>query len=59
MHSSRAVRVELDGRVLADTTSPYLLFEPPLPVRYYFALDDVRSEALEPSDDHDALRLQG
>ena len=29
---------------------PYLLFEPPLPVRYYFALDDVRTDLLQPSD---------
>jgi uncharacterized protein (DUF427 family) len=50
VHSSRAVRVELDGVVLAQSTSPYLVFEPPLPVRYYFALDDVRTEALQQSD---------
>lgn len=50
VRSSRAVRVELEGVVLAQSTSPYLLFEPPLPVRYYFALDDVRTEALLQSD---------
>ena len=50
VHSSRHVRVELDGRVLAETTSPYLLFEPPLPVRYYFALGDVSTDLLAPSE---------
>ena len=44
------MRVEVDGTVVAESTSPYLLFEPPLPVRYYFALDDVRTELLQPSD---------
>ena len=50
LHGSRHVRVELDGVVLAESTSPYLLFEPPLPVRYYFAVQDVHMELLEPSD---------
>jgi uncharacterized protein (DUF427 family) len=50
VHSSRAVRVELDGVVLAESDSPHLLFEPPLPVRYYFPLDDVRTELLESSE---------
>ena len=26
------------------------MFEPPLPVRYYFALDDVHTDLLQPSD---------
>jgi len=50
LHSSRHVRIELDGTLLAESTSPYLLFEPPLPVRYYFAAQDVHMELLEPSD---------
>jgi len=50
LHSSRHVRIERDGEVLAETTSPYLLFEPPLPVRYYFAADDVRTDLFVPSD---------
>jgi uncharacterized protein (DUF427 family) len=50
VHSSRHVRVELDGTVLAESTSAFLLFEPPLPVRCYFAPDDVRAERLTPSD---------
>jgi uncharacterized protein (DUF427 family) len=50
LHSSRHVRVELGGTVLAESTAPYLLFEPPLPVRYYFAPDDVRTDVLARSD---------
>jgi len=50
VHSSREVRVEVDGVVVAESDSAHLLFEPPLPVRYYFPLDDVRTELLEPSE---------
>jgi uncharacterized protein (DUF427 family) len=50
LHSSRRVRVERDGEVLAESAAPYLLFEPPLPVRYYLPLEDVRTERLAPSD---------
>jgi uncharacterized protein (DUF427 family) len=50
VHSSRAVRVELDGRVLAESSRPILLFEPPLPVRYYLPPEDVRTDLLQPSD---------
>jgi uncharacterized protein (DUF427 family) len=48
--SSRHVRVELDGQVLAESAHPWLLFEPPLPVRYYLPREDVAAEALRPSD---------
>ena len=50
VHSSRHVRVELDGQALAESSRPYLLFEPPLPVRYYLPAADVRTDLLEPSD---------
>jgi uncharacterized protein (DUF427 family) len=50
VHSSRHVRVALDGETLADSSDPYLLFEPPLPVRYYLPRDDVRTDLLRPSD---------
>ena len=49
LHSSRPVRVELDGEVLAESTDVYFLFEPPLPVRYYLPLADVRTDLLTPS----------
>ena len=47
--SSRHVRVELDGEVLAETTRPTLVFETSLPVRFYLPREDVRAEA-HPSD---------
>jgi uncharacterized protein (DUF427 family) len=49
VHSSRQVRVERDGELLAESTTPYLLFEPPLPVRYYLSPDDVAIDLLRPS----------
>ena len=50
VHSSRDVRVELDGEQLAESSDPYLLFEPPLPVRFYLPAADVRMDLLQPSD---------
>jgi uncharacterized protein (DUF427 family) len=50
VHSSRQVRVELGGETLAESSRPYLLFEPPLPVRYYLPRDDVQGDLLQPSD---------
>jgi uncharacterized protein (DUF427 family) len=47
--SSRHVRVELDGALLAESRHPMLLFETALPVRYYLPRDDVRVD-LDPSD---------
>ena len=47
--SSRHVRIELDGRVLADTTRPTLVFETGLPTRYYLPREDVQVE-LKPSE---------
>lgn len=49
VHSSRPVRVEHEGEVLAESSSPCLLFEPPLPVRCYLPAQDVRRELLRPS----------
>ena len=49
LHSSRHVRVERDGQVLAESSRPVLLFEPPLPVRYYLPAEDVRTDLLVPS----------
>jgi uncharacterized protein (DUF427 family) len=46
--SSRQVRVELDGHVLAESSRPALLFETMLPTRYYLPRDDIRAE-LTPS----------
>jgi uncharacterized protein (DUF427 family) len=50
LRSSRRVRVQLDGVVLAETTSPVLVFETGLPTRYYIPRTDVRFEHVVPTD---------
>jgi uncharacterized protein (DUF427 family) len=59
VHSSRHVRVLADGEVLADSTRPCLLFEPPLPVRYYLPREDVRMDLLRPSDTRTQCAYKG
>src|SRR5207248_3787636 len=44
--SSRVVRVEIDGMVVAESRHPTLLFETGLPTRYYFPKPDVRLDLL-------------
>ncbi len=41
LRSTRRVRVELDGCVLADSHSPVMVFETGLPTRYYFNRTEV------------------
>jgi uncharacterized protein (DUF427 family) len=50
VHGSRHVVVTLGGEVVAESRAPYLLFEPPIPPRYYLPRDDVRMDLLTPSD---------
>lgn len=49
LRSNRAVRVELDGTVLADARSCVMVFETGLPTRYYLDPLDVRFAHLTPS----------
>jgi uncharacterized protein (DUF427 family) len=49
VHSSRHVRVECDGELVADSADPYLLFESMLPVRYYVRPEDVMAGLLRAS----------
>lgn len=46
LHSSRHVRVELGGELLAETRRPVMLFETSLPPRTYFPPEDVREDLL-------------
>ena len=46
LQSSRHVRVEVDGVTVAESTSPRLLFETGLPVRYYLPKTHVRLDLL-------------
>lgn len=49
LHSSRHIRVELEGQLLAETRRPRLLFETSLPVRYYIPKQDWNTKLLVPS----------
>jgi uncharacterized protein (DUF427 family) len=57
-HSSRHIRVEKDGQVLAETRRPLLLFETGLPTRYYMPLEDVTAP-VEPSERHTTCPYKG
>lgn len=47
--SARHVRIEWDGRLLADSSEPMLLFETLLPVRFYLPRADIAVD-LQPTD---------
>jgi uncharacterized protein (DUF427 family) len=59
VHSSRSVRVERDGELLAASTRPYLLLEAPLPVRYYLPPEDVSKGVLHPSSTRTVCAYKG
>ena len=50
VHSSKHVRVEIDGVVVADSRRPVLLYETGLPTRYYMPKQDVRMDLLVPTE---------
>jgi uncharacterized protein (DUF427 family) len=50
LRSTRHVRVELDGVVLAESASPVLVFETGLPTRYYLNRTEVDFSHLVPTD---------
>ena len=50
VHSSRHVRVVINGEMVAETRRPVLLFETGLPTRYYIPKNDVRMDLLEPTN---------
>ncbi|OLT14048.1 hypothetical protein BJF78_20365 [Pseudonocardia sp. CNS-139] len=57
--SSRHVRIERDGHVLAESARPSLVFETALPVRTYLPPDDVRLDLLAPSPTRTACAYKG
>ena len=57
--SSRHVRVERDGELLAESRKPTLVFETSLPVRTYLPPDDVRLDLLESSPTRTACAYKG
>lgn len=50
LRSSRRIRVELDGVVLAESDATVMVFETGLPTRYYFPRHAVNFEHLTPSE---------
>lgn len=59
LRSSRHIRVEFDGELLAESRSPLLLFETGLPTRFYLDRTDVRFDNLEPSNTVTACPYKG
>ena len=59
LNSSRHVKVEIDGVVVAETTRPRLLFETGMPTRYYIPAADVRMEFLTATDAHSVCPYKG
>jgi uncharacterized protein (DUF427 family) len=57
--STRAVRIELDGIVLAESASPVLVFETGLPTRYYLNRTEVNFSVLVPTDTVTACPYKG
>ena len=49
LRSARSVRVELDGAVLAESSSPVMVFETGLPTRYYLNRTEINFEHLIPT----------
>jgi uncharacterized protein (DUF427 family) len=47
IQSERHVKVTIDGRVVAESSRPVLVFETGIPVRYYLPPEDVRTELFE------------
>ncbi|HEY2173456.1 MAG TPA: DUF427 domain-containing protein [Mycobacteriales bacterium] len=59
IRSTRHVRVEVDGTVLAESGSPVLVFETGLPTRYYLNRSEVDFTRLRPSDTVTACPYKG
>jgi uncharacterized protein (DUF427 family) len=59
LRSTRVVRAERDGVVLAESASPVLVFETGLPTRYYLNRTDVDWSRLEPSPTVTACPYKG
>ncbi len=59
VHSSRSVRVERAGELLAASSRPCLLLEAPLPVRYYLPPEDVSEGVLHASSTRTLCAYKG
>ena len=59
LHSSRHIKVVVDGVTVAESHRPHLLFETHLPTRYYLPKLDVRLDLLTPSETHTHCPYKG
>jgi uncharacterized protein (DUF427 family) len=59
LRSHRHVEISHGGITLADTTRPTLLFETPLPTRFYIPREDVAMDLLEPTGTHTICAYKG
>ena len=59
LRSSRHIRVERDGILLAESATPILVFETGLPTRYYFDRTAVNFDQLVPSSTVTACPYKG
>jgi uncharacterized protein (DUF427 family) len=59
LRSTRPVRIELDGALLAESSSPVMVFETGLPTRYYFNRTEVNYTHLVPSKTVTACPYKG
>ncbi len=59
LRSRRAVRVEIDGVVLAESEAPIMLFETGLPTRFYLEKTDIDWSNLTPTDTVTACPYKG
>ena len=59
LDTSRHVRVEIGGEVVAETTRARVLYETGLPPRWYLPSDDVRTDLLVPSETRSTCAYKG
>jgi uncharacterized protein (DUF427 family) len=59
LRSTRQVRIELEGVVLAESEAPVVVFETGLPPRHYLERAGLRLEQLEPSPTQTACPYKG
>jgi uncharacterized protein (DUF427 family) len=59
LHSSREVKVVVEGETIMETVRPTILLETALPARFYFPRDDVRLDLLVPSDNQTRCPYKG
>jgi uncharacterized protein (DUF427 family) len=59
LRSTRRVKIELDGAILAESSSPVMVFETGLPTRYYLNRTEVNFDHMVPSNTVTACPYKG